>query len=93
MEKKDILFGKVKYLIDGGAFKIEVERVESNNLHEYRNQEDIRINKLKITEIIALAIEERPIPYIERLLKAKEVLCVVNSREPGGQIEADVFIV
>lgn len=92
MSQKDFLIGNVSHVLDGDTFAITVTRVGKNNRHAYELEEKVRINKLKPAEIVSL-IGARPKPLLERILKKREVMCLVNSKEPGGKIEADVFII
>ncbi len=91
MSNKDFLIGNVIHVLDGDTFELTVTRVGRKNRHLYDEEEKIHINKLKPAEIVSL-VGARPKPLLERMLMKREVMCLVNSREPGGKIEADVFI-
>lgn len=92
MSKKDFIIGNVKNVLDNDTFKIVVTRVGRKNKNYYDSEEKVRISRLKSSEIVQL-IGEHPKPLLERMLKNREVMCLVSSRAPGGQIEADVFII
>lgn len=92
MLKKDFLIGNVMHVLDGDTFELTVTRVGKNNRNLYEDEEKIHINRLKPAEIVSL-IGARPKPLLERILMKREVMCLVHSRDPGGKIEADVFII
>jgi hypothetical protein len=92
MVKKDFIIGNVKNVLDKDTFKMVVTRVGRKNKHRYDFEEQVRISKLKSSEIVNL-IGEHPKPLLEKMLKNREVMCLISSRESDGQIEADVFIV
>jgi hypothetical protein len=92
MSQKDFLIGNVMDVLDGETFELNVTRVGKNNRHIYDHEEKIHINRLKPAEIVSL-IGARPKPLLERILKKREVMCLVHSRDQGGKIEADVFII
>ncbi|NIO17275.1 MAG: hypothetical protein GTN70_09835 [Deltaproteobacteria bacterium] len=91
MSHKDFLIGNVVHVLDGDTFELTVTRVGKKNRNIYDEEEKIHINRLKPAEIVSL-VGARPKPLLERMLMKREVMCLVNSREPGGKIEADVFI-
>ncbi|MDH3257992.1 MAG: hypothetical protein OEM19_00815 [Deltaproteobacteria bacterium] len=92
MSQKDFFIGNVLCVLDGDTFELAVTRVGKNNRHDYDHEEQVRINKLKPAEVVSL-IGARPKPLLERILIKREVMCLVHSRNPGGKIEADVFII
>lgn len=92
MAQNDFLIGNVLEILDDETFEMEVMRVGRKNRRAYGYEEKIHIHRLKQSEITTL-IGPHPKPFLERMLKGKEVMCLVHSREPGGQIEADVFII
>lgn len=91
MVKKDFIIGNVKNVLDKDTFKMVVTRVGRKNKQLYDFEEQVRISKLKSSEIVNL-IGEHPKPLLEKMLKNREVMCLISSRKPDGKIEADVFI-
>ena len=92
MSAKDFLIGNVTDVVDGETIRMTVDRAGGRRMHGYKVQEKIRIKKLRLTDIAWMTgVFTRP--QIEKLLKGKQVLCLIRSRDPGGTIIADVQVV
>lgn len=92
MAQEDFIIGNVLKVLDGESFELEVTSVGRRNKNRYNDEEKIRINTLKPAEFVSL-IGTHPRPILDRILRKKEVMCLVHSRSTGGQIEADVYII
>ncbi|NIS73687.1 MAG: hypothetical protein GTO08_00055 [Deltaproteobacteria bacterium] len=92
MAQEDFIIGNVLNVLDGETFELEVTRVGRRNSHRYKGEEKIRINTLKPAEFVTL-MGAHPRPILDRILRKKEVMCLVHSRSTGGHIEADVYII
>lgn len=88
---RDFIRGCVKNVIDERSIEVEITQLGNRNRHTYRARERIHIAEIK-PFLILKKNGYRWKPFLEKMLLGKEVSCLVNSRNPGGKIEADIFL-
>ena len=94
MVGRDFLIGNVTDVVDGETISMTVERTGGGKRYGYRykDQEKVRIKRLKLTDIAWMTgVLTRP--QVEKMLKGKQILCLIRSRDPGGSIIADVQLI
>jgi|GEM_PF-6904792 len=94
MGRRDFLIGNVTEVVDGETISMTVERTGGGKRYGYRYnvQQNIQIKRLRLTDIAWMTgIFTRP--QIEKMLKGKQILCLIRSRDPGGKIIADVQLI
>jgi hypothetical protein len=91
MAEKDFIVGNVICVVDGETFHVAVDRFGRKNLHVYGDTERIQMKKLKLHENVWMTGVFTK-PQLERMFRGKQVLCLVNSRDLGGWIVADVQV-
>lgn len=91
MGRRDFLIGNVTEVVDGETISMTVERTGGGKRYGYRYnvQQNIQIKRLGLTDI-AWMTGVFTGPQIEKMLKGKQILCLIRSRDPGGSIIADV---
>ncbi len=91
MPKKDFIIGDVREIVGDNMFYVAVNRVGEKNRGAYGDVEMVWIKTLKVSEIVTLSWEREQLT-LEKLLKGREVMCVVHSRGENGEIKADVYM-
>lgn len=91
MPKKDFIIGNVREIVGDNAFYVTVNRVGEKNRWAYGDVEMVWIKTLKVSEIVTLFWNREQLT-LEKLLKGREVMCIVHSRGENGEIEADVYM-
>ncbi len=91
MPKKDFIIGDVREIVGDNMFYVSVNRVGEKNRGIYGDVEMVWIKTLKVSEIVTLSWKREQLT-LEKLLKGREVMCVVHSRGENGEIEADVYM-
>lgn len=92
MRTRDFIIGNVTDVIDGETIHMTVDQTGGGKWVQYGEQERIRIKKLRLTDIAWLTGAFTR-SQIEKMLKGKQILCLVRSREQGGKIIADVQLI
>ncbi|MDH3257993.1 MAG: hypothetical protein OEM19_00820 [Deltaproteobacteria bacterium] len=88
---RDFLRGCVMSVLDGNAIEIEITHTGNKNRGTYNGIETIHITEIK-PFLLLKKNGYRWKPFLEKMLLGKEVSCLVNSHTPGGEIEADVYL-
>ncbi len=92
MSARDFIIGNVTDVVDGETIRMTVDRTGGKKSSRYKDQEKIKIKKLRLTDIAWMTgVFTRS--QIEKMLKGKQILCFVRSRDPGGNIIADIQLV
>ncbi len=89
MTGRDFVIGNVTDVIDGETVNITVDRTGGIRRRPFRGKEKIRINRLRLTDIAWLTGAFTR-SQAEKMLKGKQVLCLVRSHDAGGLIIADI---
>lgn len=92
MLRKDFIVGNVREVVGDDTFSVKVNRTGRKNRGEYGDVEMVCIKSLKASEIVTLSWMRKKF-VLEKILKDREVVCVVKSRDAKGGIEADVYII
>jgi len=92
MARREFIVGNVTDVIDGETLCVTVERNGGRNTYEYKEQETIKINKIRMTNI-AWMTGVYTKSKIEKMFKGKKVLCLIESKDLSGNIMADVQLV
>jgi len=87
----DIIRGSVTNIVDGDTFDMKVTHVGEKNEVEYNDNERIRIAGIDEPELTAPG-GKRSKEHLEGLLKEKEVMCSVQTRDTYGRIVANVKV-
>lgn len=88
---QDFIRGCVTTVIDENSIEIEVTQTGRKNQDQYGDKERIQIAEIK-PFLIVKKNSYRWKPFLEKALLGKEITCLVTSRNPEGNIEADVFL-
>ncbi|NIS74006.1 MAG: hypothetical protein GTO08_01715 [Deltaproteobacteria bacterium] len=88
---RDFLRGCVMSVLDGNAIEVEITQTGNKNRGTYNGKETIHITEIKPFLLLKKNGYSWK-PFLEKTLLGKEVSCLVNSRTPGGEIEADVYL-
>ncbi len=92
MPKKDYLIGKVMEIVDGETFRMAVARIGRKTMREYGKEERVFIKKFRLRDIVWITGVFTK-PQLEKMFKGRQVLCLVDSRDRGGRIEAEVQLI
>lgn len=92
MKERQYLIGNVTEIVDGETIHMSVQRTHEGRRLGNEEQEMIRIRKLRLTDIAWISGSFTR-SQIEKMLKGKQVLCLIRSREQGGKIVADVQLI
>lgn len=88
---RDFLRGYVMSVFDENAIEVEITHTGNKNRGTYNGKETIHITEIK-PFLLLKKNGYRWKPFLEKMLLGKEVSCLVNSRTPEGEIEADVYL-
>ncbi len=94
MVRRDYIIGNVTDVVDGETIGMTVDRTGGGKTYgyKYKVKEMIKINRLRLTDVAWMTgVFTRS--QIERMLKGKQILCLIRSRDPGGNIVGDVQLI
>ena len=89
----DTLRGNVTNIIDTTTFEIAVTQCGEGNRLTYGGTERIRIATLTGNDHKDSDDQERSVFFLERMLKGREVLCVILARDISERLLARVTLV
>lgn len=94
MTRRDYIIGNVIDVLDEETISLMVDRTGGGKRYGYKTtgREKIQINRLRLTDIAWLT-GTFTVSQVEKMLKGKQVLCLVRSRDPRGSLIADVQLI
>lgn len=92
MAGQEYVIGKVTDVIDGETLNISVDGAGGGQRDEFREKESIRIRRFRLTDIVWMTGAFTR-AQAEKMLKGKQVMCLVRSHDSGGNIIADIQLI
>ena len=86
---KDVIVGRVTYVIDLETINVEVTQVVRNAGHHYHSEEKVRLHTLEYRLQKRRNVKHKG--FLETMLKEKGVMCLVRERDAKGYLEVDVY--
>ncbi len=87
----DIIWGDVINIVDGDTFDLRVTHEGKNNVHDYGDEERIRIEDIDAPEIPS-ASGQRLKDALEKKMLGKHVKCSIRDRDDYGRLVCKVTI-
>lgn len=92
MPGKGYVIGNVTDVVDGETLNITVDGAGGELTDEFRQKESIRIHRFRLTDIVWMTGAFTR-SQTEKMLKGKQVMCLVRSHDSGGNIVADIQLI
>ncbi len=88
---RDLIVGRIKSVIGSDLIKVVATQVVRRNHHEFGPEEMVRVKGLK-SENSRVLEKVKVNKFHDARLTGRGVMCLVHSREAGGNIQAEIYI-
>lgn len=88
---RDLIVGRIESVIGSDLIHVTVTQVVRRNHHEFGPEERVSVKGVK-SETSRVLEKEKVNKFHDARLTGRGVMCLVHSRETGGNIQAEIYI-